>query len=136
MKLSIIIPVYNVEQYIGRCLQSCLCQPHVTEADYELVIVNDGTKDNSMTIVEGMVHGMNNVIIVNQRNQGLSMARNAGLKAAKGDYVWFVDSDDWISEDCLYEILNRLKQQMLMHCSYSTEMSMPMIHLVTSITLS
>lgn len=110
MKLSIIIPVYNVEQYIGRCLQSCLCQPHVTEADYELVIVNDGTKDNSMTIVEGMVHGMNNVIIVNQRNQGLSMARNAGLKAAKGDYVWFVDSDDWISENCLYEILNRLKQ--------------------------
>lgn len=110
MKLSLIIPVYNVEQYIGRCLQSCLCQPHVTEADYELVIVNDGTKDNSMTIVEEMVRGLSNVIIVNQQNQGLSMARNAGLKAAKGDYVWFVDSDDWLAGDCLHEILNRLKQ--------------------------
>ena len=57
-----------------------------------------------MTIVEGMVHGMNNVIIVNQRNQGLSMARNAGLKAAKGDYVWFVDSDDYVDTK-MYEVL-------------------------------
>ena len=110
MKLSLIIPVYNVEQYIGRCLQSCLCQPHVAADDYELVIVNDGTKDSSMQVVEEMVNGLNNVTIINQHNQGLSMARNAGLKAAKGEYVWFIDSDDWIEEGCLYEIIQRLAQ--------------------------
>ena len=80
MKLSIIIPVYNVEQYIERCLQSCLQQPNVTADDYELVIVNDGTKDNSMVIVERMVRDHTNVTIINQHNQGLSMARNAGLR--------------------------------------------------------
>lgn len=110
MKLSLIIPVYNVEQYVGRCLQSCLCQPHVSADDYELVIVNDGTKDDSMQIVEEMTCSCTNVTIINQQNQGLSMARNAGLKAAKGEYVWFVDSDDWIAEDCLHRILERLER--------------------------
>ena len=110
MKLSLIIPVYNVEQYIGRCLQSCLCQPHVTTDDYELVIINDGTKDNSMHVVEEMTRDCTNVTIINQHNQGLSMARNAGLKAAQGEYVWFIDSDDWIEEGCLHEIIHRLVQ--------------------------
>lgn len=109
-KLSIIIPVYNVEQYIKRCLQSCLTQQRVACEEYELVIVNDGTKDNSMAIVEEMTRGCSNVTIINQHNQGLSMARNAGLRAAKGEYVWFVDSDDWIADDCLHEILERLEQ--------------------------
>ena len=109
-KLSLIIPVYNVEQYIGRCLQSCLCQPHVAADDYELVIVNDGTKDNSMHVVEEMTRSCTNVTIINQHNQGLSMARNAGLKAAQGEYVWFIDSDDWIEEGCLHEIIQRLTQ--------------------------
>ena len=109
-KLSLIIPVYNVEQYIKRCLQSCLRQLHVAADDYEVVIVNDGTKDNSMEVVEEMVHGIESVTIVNQHNQGLSMARNAGLKAAKGEYVWFIDSDDWIEENCLHEIIERLNE--------------------------
>ena len=110
MKLSIIIPVYNVEQYIGRCLQSCLSQPHVTPEEYELVIVNDGTKDNSMAIVEEMTRGCTNVTIINQQNQGLSMARNAGLKVAQGEYVWFIDSDDWIEDNCLHGIIERLER--------------------------
>lgn len=110
MKISLIIPVYNVEQYIGRCLQSCLCQPHVAADDYELVIVNDGTKDNSMHVVEKMTRDYPNVTIINQHNQGLSMARNAGLKAAKGEYVWFIDSDDWIEDNCLHGIIERLEQ--------------------------
>lgn len=110
MKLSLIIPVYNVEQYIARCLRSCLFQPDVTTDDYELVIVNDGTKDNSMLVVEEMVRGINNVTIINQDNQGLSMARNAGLKAATGEYVWFIDSDDWIEDNCLSGIIERLER--------------------------
>lgn len=110
MKLSLIIPVYNVEQYVKHCLQSCLCQPYVTADDYELVIVNDGTKDRSMQVVEDVVRGLSNVTIINQHNQGLSMARNAGLKEAKGEYVWFVDSDDWIEEGCLHGIIRRLEE--------------------------
>ena len=110
MKLSLIIPVYNVEQYVGRCLQSCLKQPYVMADDFELVIVNDGTKDNSMAIVEEMTRDCANVTIINQDNQGLSMARNTGLKAAKGEYVWFIDSDDWIEDGCLHEILARLHE--------------------------
>ncbi len=110
MKLSLIIPVYNVEQYIARCLQSCLCQPHVTADDYELVIVNDGTRDDSMKIVEEQTKKHSNVTIINQHNQGLSMARNAGLRAAKGEYVWFIDSDDWIEQGCLQEIIHRLQE--------------------------
>ena len=110
MKLSIIIPVYNVEQYIERCLLSCLQQSHVTAADYELVIVNDGTKDGSIAIVERLTSSCPNVTLINQHNQGLSMARNAGLKATKGEYVWFVDSDDWIEEGCLHAIIERLKE--------------------------
>ena len=82
MKLSIIIPVYNVEQYIERCLLSCLQQSHVTAADYELVIVNDGTKDGSIAIVERLTSSCPNVTLINQHNQGLSMARNAGLPRA------------------------------------------------------
>lgn len=110
MKLSLIIPVYNVEQYVAHCLKSCLCQPNVTADDYELVIVNDGTKDCSMQVVEDVVRGLSNVTIINQHNQGLSMARNAGLKAAKGEYVWFIDSDDWIEEGCLHGIIRRLEE--------------------------
>ena len=110
MKISLIIPVYTVEQYIGRCLQSCLCQPHVAADGYVLVIVNDGTKDSSMHVVEGMTRDYTTVTIINQHNQGLSMARNAGLKAAKGEYVWFIDSDDWIEVNCLHGIIERLEQ--------------------------
>lgn len=108
MKLSLIIPIYNVEQYVARCLQSCLYQPHVTPTDYELVIVNDGTQDHSMDIVEELTQSHTNVTLIHQQNQGLSMARNAGLKVAKGEYVWFIDSDDWIEENCLHEIISRL----------------------------
>lgn len=108
MKLSLIIPIYNVEPYVARCLQSCLYQPHVTPTDYELVIVNDGTQDHSMDIVEELTQSHTNVTLIHQQNQGLSMARNAGLKVAKGEYVWFIDSDDWIEENCLHEIISRL----------------------------
>ena len=110
MKLSLIIPVYNVEQYIGRCLQSCLSQANVTAEDYELVIVNDGTKDNSMQVVEEMTRGCTNITVINQHNQGLSMARNVGLKAAKGEYVWFIDSDDWIESNMIEELYINLNQ--------------------------
>lgn len=95
-KFSIIIPVYNVEDYIGKCLDSVFNQ---TFNDYEVIVVNDGTKDNSMEIVKEY-----DVKIINQENMGLSEARNTGVKKAKGEYIIFLDSDDFIEKDLLKRI--------------------------------
>lgn len=95
MKLSIIIPVYNVEQYVGKCIESCLNQD-LPKDEYEIIVVNDGSPDNSVQIVEQYIKPENNVRLVHRENGGLSAARNTGIREAKGDYIWFVDSDDWI----------------------------------------
>lgn len=111
MKLSIIIPVYNVEKYIKKCLESCFKQD-VTAHEYEVIIVNDGTPDNSMTIVEQFAKEYANLKIINQENQGLSAARNIGLKYAKGEYIWFIDADDYIEHYCLKRIFSQLKEDL------------------------
>ena len=100
MKLSIIIPAYNVEQYIEKCLLSCLEQD-IPQSDYEIIVVNDGSPDGSLAIVERIAATATNITVVSQENGGLSAARNTGLSLAKGDYVWFVDSDDWIERNSL-----------------------------------
>lgn len=100
LRLSIIIPLYNVEQYIGKCLESCLAQD-LPEDDYEIIVVDDGSPDNSSAIVEEYIEKNKNIRLVHRENGGLSAARNTGLKEAQGKYVWFVDSDDWIEPDCL-----------------------------------
>lgn len=100
-KFSIIIPVYNVEEYIKKCLDSVFAQ---TEKDFEVIVVNDGTKDNSMDIVKNYA-----VKMINQENKGLSAARNNGVKEAKGEYIIFLDSDDYIEKNLLHEIKKSLK---------------------------
>lgn len=109
MKLSIIIPVYNVEKYIDKCLLSCLSQD-VPLTDYEIIIINDGTKDRSLEIAQERTKDVPNVTIFSQENAGLSAARNKGLSMAKGDYVWFVDSDDYIETRCLGGIFSVLNE--------------------------
>lgn len=95
-KFSIIIPVYNVEEYIGKCLDSVFNQ---TYKDYEVIVVNDGTKDNSMDIVKKY-----DVKIINKENGGLSSARNKGVECAKGEYLIFLDSDDYWESELLMNI--------------------------------
>lgn len=107
MKLSIVIPVYNVEKYIEKCLLSCIDQD-IPASEYEIIVVNDGTPDNSMEIVRTIAENYSNIRILEQQNQGLSAARNNGFAIAKGEYVWFVDSDDWIEKDCLKRITSLL----------------------------
>ncbi len=107
MILSIIIPVYNVQKYIRQCLDSIYIQD-VSLDIYEVIVINDGTPDNSMEIVYEFAEKYNNLQIINQENQGLSMARNNGLKAANGEYVWFIDSDDWIASNSITTILHQL----------------------------
>lgn len=94
MKLSIVIPVYNVELYIRKCIESVIELPLRTE-DYEIIVVNDGTPDNSMDIVKEY-ETRPNIYIVSQENKGLGGARNTGLRNAKGEWVYFFDSDDYI----------------------------------------
>ena len=100
-KISVIIPVYNVEKYLEQCINSLLNQ---TLKDCEFIFVNDGSKDSSKEIIEKYKALDNRIILINQENQGVSIARNNGLNVAKGEYIGFVDADDYIEED-MYEIL-------------------------------
>lgn len=112
MRLSIVIPVYNVEKYIKNTLQSLVRQGNSLSC-CEVVIVNDGTKDGAMDIVNKYVSYIPNLLIINQENQGLSVARNKGLEVSTGEYVWFVDSDDTIADDAVQTILNAIESNPL-----------------------
>lgn len=108
--LSIIIPVYNVEKYIRKCLTSIIEQSKNIKDLIEVVIINDGSTDLSLEIInefrtENFVH------IVSQKNQGLSIARNTGLSIAKGTHIWFVDSDDCIASHAIEKILQVISQE-------------------------
>lgn len=100
MFLSFIVPVYNAEKYICECLNSLLEQDISKEA-YEIICVNDGSVDTSLEILKAYEASYPNIVVINKENGGVTTARNAGLSAAKGDYIWFVDSDDFIKENIL-----------------------------------
>lgn len=107
-KVSIIVPVYNVEKYIEKCLVSLVNQ---TLQEIEILIVNDGTKDNSMSIVKKFaVKYPNKIIILEKQNGGLSDARNYAIPYAKGEYIAFLDSDDYVEEDT-YEQMYKIAQK-------------------------
>lgn len=111
-KISIIVPVYNVSQFIKRCISSILVQESAN-CDIECVVVNDCTPDNSMKIIDGILaeyHGKIHFIICTHTvNRGLSAARNTGIRKATGDFVLFVDSDDYLSDDCLKLMIGGLE---------------------------
>ena len=103
MFLSLIIPVYNAEGYIGQCLDSLLNQD-LPAQDYEIVCVNDGSRDGSLSVLEDYAKTHSNIHIVNKENGGVTTARNAGLEAAQGDFIWFVDADDLVKENILAQL--------------------------------
>lgn len=106
-KLSIIIPVYNVEQYVEKCLRSC-AEQNIPADEYEIIVINDGSTDNSLKIIKKVIAEHYNFILIDKPNGGVSSARNAGLYIAQGEYVWFVDADDWIADNCLQAIVDTL----------------------------
>ena len=110
--LSIIIPVYNVEDYIRKCLSSCL-KLNLKESDYEIIVVDDGSPDNSLSIVKDVASKNSNIRIFSKPNGGLSSARNYGLERARGRYVWFIDSDDYIIPDIIPFILSKMEENKL-----------------------
>lgn len=109
MKLvSIIVPIYNAQNYLSRCLDSLLAQ---TLEDIEIVLINDGSKDDSLAICRAYQERDSRIIVIDQKNAGVSAARNAGLDRARGQYVGFVDPDDWVEPDMyavMYEKMHRL----------------------------
>lgn len=108
MRFSIIIPCYNVQPYIRQCVDSVLAQ---TFEDYEIILVDDGSPDECPAICDEYGEKYDNVNVIHKPNGGLSDARNAGLNIAKGEYIMFLDSDDWWDEkDALQKVANRLKQ--------------------------
>lgn len=104
--LSIVIPVYNAEKYLQECLDSCLNQDFPSE-QYEIICVNDGSTDSSLEILLNYEKKYNNVVVVNQSNKGVSTARNIGIETAKGEYIWFIDADDYIPDGFLKELYEK-----------------------------
>ena len=107
--LSIILPIYKVEKYIGDCLDS-ITRNITRHKDVEIVLVNDGTPDHSMDIVSSYYPIFANVKVINQKNAGLSSARMSGFQNSTGAYVWFVDTDDWISNTAVETIFDTISK--------------------------
>lgn len=102
--ISVIVPVYNVEKYLVTCLDSLLDQG-LSEKEYEIIIVNDGSNDGSLEICKQYEKNYSNIVVYSQKNQGVSSARNKGLSRAIGEWVMFVDSDDFVCKNSLQYLL-------------------------------
>lgn len=102
MKISIIIPVFNAESYIERCINSILIQ---TYQNWELILVNDGSTDTSLQLCKKYHNIDNRIIVIDKVNEGVSKARNLGIKIAKGEYITFIDADDYVEKDFLASLI-------------------------------
>ncbi len=107
IKVSVIVPVYNVEKYLKRCLDQLINQ---TLKEIEIICVNDGSKDNSLDILEEYSQKDSRIFVVSQENAGLSVARNTGMNYVKGEYIGYVDSDDWVDLDFYEKLYNAAKR--------------------------
>ena len=105
--ISIVVPVYNVEKYLSRCIDSILNQ---TYEKWEAIFVNDGSKDNSLEILKKYQNKDKRIKIVNKKNEGSGIARNIGIEQSKGEYLAFLDSDDWYEKNFLEKLYNNLKE--------------------------
>ena len=104
--ISIVIPVYNAEKYIGRCLDSILIQ----KGNFEIITVNDGSTDKSLLILQEYAKKHKEIKVIDQKNQGIASARNAGLRVAKNKYVTFIDNDDWLEPNAFSVVRDIIKQ--------------------------
>lgn len=107
MKISVIIPVYNVEKFLKKCLDSVINQ---TYKDIEVILVDDDSTDNSGKICDEFANTYSYIEVIHKKNEGLGLARNSGLKVATGDYVIFVDSDDFLEKDTVLNFVNILNK--------------------------
>ncbi len=111
--ISIIVPVYNLEKYIEKCILSILSQ---TYQDWELLLIDDGSKDKSLQLCQAWAKKDSRIRVFHQENQGVSAARNFGLSIMKGDFIVFVDGDDWIDCDCFQRMMENMKDNVQLVC--------------------
>ena len=106
-KVSVIVPVYNVEKYLSKCLDSVLSQtyPHI-----EVILINDGSKDRSLSICQEYAAKDERIRVIDKENEGVSIARNTGIEAATGEYIAFIDPDDWVEPEAYEAMINQLKK--------------------------
>lgn len=105
--VSVIVPVYKVEKYIKKCVNSIVNQTH---KDLEIILVDDGSPDKSGAICDRLAKKDSRIRVIHKENGGVSSARNAGIEAAKGEYICFVDSDDWLPENAIELLINKLRE--------------------------
>ena len=103
--VSIIVPVYNVEKYIKKCVESLMCQDYKS---IEIILVDDGSHDSSGTIIDNLAERDDRIVVIHKENGGVSSARNVGLEKATGEYVLFVDGDDWVDVEYVSYFMNLL----------------------------
>lgn len=121
IKVSVVIPIYNVEKYLDKCVQSVLNQ---TLKEIEVILVDDGSRDNCPQMCDEYAKMDNRVKVIHKENQGLGFARNSGMKIAIGEYIAFVDSDDWVKLDMFKNLYENAKKQnsdiaVSGHCDYT-----------------
>ena len=116
--LTVVIPVYNVEKYLNRCLKSILVQEW---KNYDIILVDDGSTDRSPQICNDYVKAYDFISVIHKENGGLSEARNTGLSQAKGEYVYFPDSDDWLEPDTFIALAEALESQKFDIISFNRE---------------
>lgn len=131
MMISIIVPVYNSEKYIDRCLDSILNQ---TYKDLEIVLVNDGSNDQSLKILENYALRDTRIKVVNQENKGVAAARNTGLDNATGDYILYVDSDDWIENNMVERMVELSANADIVFCGNDNAVSPESVKKIIGIT--
>ncbi len=107
MKVSIIVPVYNIEKYLGRCIESIVSQSY---KDLEIILVDDGSTDNSGVMCEEYKNIDSRISVIHKKNGGLSSARNEGIEKSTGSYVFFLDSDDYLAVDCIQKSISLCKE--------------------------
>lgn len=108
-RLSIIVPLYNSAQYLPKCIGS-LVQQDIPLEDYEIILVNDGSPDNSEEMAREYASAFSNIVVVSQQNKGTSGARNTGIRVSTGKYLYFVDPDDYILENSLKALLDQMDE--------------------------
>lgn len=120
VKVSVVLPTYNAEKYLCNCINSLMVQ---TLEDIEIIIVNDGSTDKTIDIAKKLQLTDSRIVLINQTNQGPGMARNTGMKFAQGEYMCFVDPDDWIEPDMLLKMYSVAKEYNcdVVQCDYSSK---------------
>lgn len=119
-KLSVLVPVYNVEQYLERCVRSIENQD-IAKEDYEILLINDGSKDNSLSVANLLAEEFSNIRVFSKANEGLSATRNFGIDHAQGKYIMHVDSDDYLIENTIGKIIKIADENQLELCFFNAK---------------